>query len=167
MVQALQKLATCMERGFSFLKLNSREERFLLCHRECKELQNSKTPCLGIVYVPVTSCRLTAKQHSVPQQLERWIGEGRMPTVPVENVALGLLPGQEHAFAYKSSKGVCEQCIQDKIFLNAQAQKHVVLDTTQDYSDCRRKLLTYVAKCHRPTSNIVYIRTFPTDFQIY
>lgn len=37
--------------------------------------------------------------------------EGRLPIIPVENVALGLLPGQEHAFAYESSKRPCEHCI--------------------------------------------------------
>ena len=37
--------------------------------------------------------------------------EGRMPTIPVENVVLELLPGQNHAFAYKSSKCAYEQCI--------------------------------------------------------
>lgn len=31
-------------------------------------------------------------------------GEGWTHAIPAENVALRLLPGQEHAFAYKSSK---------------------------------------------------------------
>jgi len=34
-----------------------------------------------------------------------------MPITPIENVALGLLHGQEHALAYKNSKCVCEQRI--------------------------------------------------------
>ena len=98
-----------MEKRVPFLKLPSkREERFPLCQKEYMEPQNSKTWCLDIVYIHLPHlCKLAL----FPIEVEEVDREKQVFTIPVENVGLRLLPGQEYAFAYQSSKCACEHYI--------------------------------------------------------